>query len=91
MDNLTAVRTVHLKISIALNALVSCIGTMQVQPMQPLLISEKKQARLLGISIRHLINLRNRKLAPYIRLGRSIRYRPDAVEKALQKLTIAER
>ena len=60
---------------------------MQKQP----LITEKAQAQLLGCSLRHLINLRNRRLVPYFRLGRLVRYNPNEVERAIQKLTIRER
>lgn len=60
---------------------------MQKQP----LITEKAQAQLLGCSLRHLINLRNRRLVPYLRLGRLVRYNPNEVERAIQKLTIRER
>ena len=60
---------------------------MQKQP----LITEKAQAELLGCSLRHLINLRNRRLVPFVRLGRLVRYHPDHVQKALEKLTVRER
>ena len=60
---------------------------MQRQP----LITEKAQAELLGCSLRHLINLRNRRLVPFVRLGKLVRYNPDNVQKAVEKLTIRER
>jgi hypothetical protein len=58
--------------------------------MHPRLITEKQQADQLQCSLRHLVDLRNKRLIPFIRLGRSIRYDPDAVQRALQKLTIKE-
>jgi hypothetical protein len=64
-------------------------SAMQMQ-RQPL-ITEKAQAELLGCSLRHLINLRNRRLVPFVRLGKCVRYNPDAVQQALQKLTVNER
>lgn len=53
-------------------------------------ITEDELARELRISQRHLINLRNRRLIPHIRLGRAIRYDPVAVDKAIEKLTVKE-
>jgi Helix-turn-helix domain len=55
------------------------------------LLREKEQAKQLKCSLRHLINLRNKRLIPFIRLGRSIRYDPTAVQHALEKLTVRER
>jgi hypothetical protein len=37
-----------------------------------------------------LVNLRNRRLIPFVKLGKSIRYNPDRVAKALEKLTVEE-
>ena len=54
------------------------------------LLREKEQAKQLICSIRHLINLRNKRLIPYIKLGKSIRYDPNAVQRALEKLSIKE-
>ena len=67
--------------------LLSCSMQMQRQP----LITEQEQAELLRCSLRHLINLRNQRLVPFVRLGRLVRYNPDQVEKAIQKLTVRER
>jgi hypothetical protein len=55
-----------------------------------ILITEKAQAELLNCSLRHLINLRNKRLVPFIRLGKLVRYNPDAVQRALEKLTVKE-
>ena len=61
-----------------------------LQRMQSRLITEKQQAELLQCSLRHLVDLRNKRLIPFIRLGRSIRYEPNAVQRALEKLTVKE-
>ncbi|CEF48934.1 unnamed protein product [uncultured bacterium] len=59
--------------------------------MQPrVFVTERELAKELRISLRHLINLRNRRLVPHIKLGRLIRYDRTAVEKALEKLTVTE-
>jgi excisionase family DNA binding protein len=52
--------------------------------------TEYELAEELRVSQRHLINLRNRRLIPHLKLGRLIRYDRAAVEKALEKLTIKE-
>lgn len=57
---------------------------------QRLLLTEKEQAALLSISPNHLINLRRGRLVPHVRLGRSIRYNPVEVARAVEKLTISE-
>jgi len=57
---------------------------------QHTLITERQQAALLSVSHRHLINLRTRRLVPFLKLGKSVRYSPEAVAKALDKLTIRE-
>lgn len=57
---------------------------------QRLLLTEKEQAALLSISANHLINLRRGRLVPHVRLGKSIRYNPVEVAKAVEKLTIRE-
>jgi hypothetical protein len=52
--------------------------------------TERQEAERLNISHRHLVNLRNRRLVPHLRLGGAIRYRPSDVDKALEKLTVKE-
>jgi hypothetical protein len=59
--------------------------------MHPRLNTEKQQAAQLQCSLRQLVALRNRRLIPFIRLGKSIRYDPAAVQRALEKLTVRER
>ena len=51
-----------------------------------LVLKKVQLASLLGCSTRHLDNLTRRGLLPRVRLGRSIRYRRDAVIAALRKL-----
>ena len=62
-----------------------------IEKHRQLLVTEKTLARILNCSHRHIMNLRNRRLIPHVRLGRAIRYNVVEVEKALHKLTIAER
>jgi len=57
---------------------------------QPLLLTEKEQAALLSISEHHLVNLRRQRLVPHVRLGKSVRYNPVEVARAVEKLTISE-
>ena len=54
------------------------------------LSTEKQQADKLNCSTRHLVNLRNRGLIPYIKLGKLIRYDSTAVDRAIQKMTVRE-
>ena len=54
------------------------------------LITEQEQAKLLHCSARHVWNLRKRRLIPVIKLGRSVRYDPEAVARAMGKLTVKE-
>ena len=54
------------------------------------LLKEKQQAKELNCSLRHLINLRQKRLIPFIRLGQAIRYNPEDVQRALAKLTVKE-
>jgi Helix-turn-helix domain len=61
-----------------------------VTAMQAQLITEKELAGLTRCSVRHLINLRNRRLIPYVRLGKSVRYNPEHVKRAIDKLTVIE-
>jgi Helix-turn-helix domain len=59
--------------------------------MQVQLLTGKQQAARLRVCERHLINLRNKRLIPYIKLGRSIRYNPEAVQRALARLEVKEK
>jgi DNA-binding XRE family transcriptional regulator len=71
------------------NAQVAIIVAMGMQRTD--IITEKELAKELNLSLRHLINLRNERLLPYIKLGRRlIRYDRHAVASAIQKLTVRE-
>jgi predicted DNA-binding transcriptional regulator AlpA len=71
------------------NAQVAIIVAMGMQRTD--IITEKELAKELNLSLRHLINLRNERLLPYIKLGRRlIRYDRHAVAAAIQKLTVRE-
>jgi transposase len=52
------------------------------------LLTEKEAAELLHLCPRALIGWRNRGLVPYIRIGRSIRYRLESLTSLLEKLEI---
>jgi hypothetical protein len=52
------------------------------------LLREREAADFLGFSLRGLIDLRNAGKVPFIRLGRSIRYRPESIRALLEKLEI---
>jgi excisionase family DNA binding protein len=47
------------------------------------LITAREQAALLAVSTRHLHDLTKERLVPCVRLGRSVRYSPEAVIEAL--------
>jgi excisionase family DNA binding protein len=51
-----------------------------------LILTKAQLAGLLRCSERHVDNLRRRGLVPYINLGRSVRFRRDAVLSAVRKL-----
>ena len=57
---------------------------------QKTLLTEKEQAQRLNCSWRHLVNLRERRQIPFIKLGKLVRYNPEAVQRALEKLTVRE-
>ena len=48
---------------------------------QPLLIDGKQAAKLLGISERHLANLRKAGKIPFVRLGGRVLYDPIALRR----------
>ena len=54
------------------------------------LVTERQMAKQLQISPRHLLSLRQRRLLPCVKLGKSIRYDPEDVGRAIKKLTIHE-
>lgn len=51
-----------------------------------LILTKSQLAELLCCSERHVDNLRRRGLVPSINLGRSVRFRRDAVLSAIRKL-----
>ena len=62
------------------------------------LVTPQAQAKLLSCSLKHLTGMRHRRMIPYVQIGkgqgrgqRGIRYNPEQVERAIQKLTIRER
>jgi len=56
---------------------------MQIQTNQ--LVKPPEQAALLSVSPRHLHDLTNQRIIPCVRLGRSVRYNPQAVAAALER------
>ena len=52
------------------------------------LITKKEVAIGLQSSLRHVDNLMSQKKIPYIRLGRSVRFRWSDIEKALERFTV---
>jgi hypothetical protein len=64
---------------------------MEQHPLAPKLNTAREQAAQIRISLRHLQNLCNKRLIPFIKLGKSIRFDPVAVQKALQKLEVKAR
>jgi excisionase family DNA binding protein len=58
---------------------------------EPHYLRELEVARRLNCSVRHVINLRQQRLIPFVRLGRrAIRYDWSAIQRALAKLSVAE-
>lgn len=45
----------------------------------------REQAALLSVSPRHLHDLTRQRIVPCVRLGRSVRYNPQAVAAALER------
>ena len=56
---------------------------MQIQTKH--LITVREQAALLSISSRHIHDLTKQRIIPCVRLGRSVRYNPQAVAAALER------
>jgi excisionase family DNA binding protein len=59
--------------------------------MTPHLVTVKELASMLGCSWRHVLSLRDQRLIPYVRLGRLVRYNPEEVRQAIERLTVRER
>lgn len=45
-------------------------------------------AALLGVSLRTVVNLRRRRMLPYVRLARVVRFRRSQIEQALEAYTV---
>jgi excisionase family DNA binding protein len=58
--------------------------------MEKQLLTDKELAPILGCSWRHIKTLRLKRLIPFVQLGRLVRYNPQEVMKALEKITIKE-
>jgi excisionase family DNA binding protein len=52
------------------------------------LLTDRKVAEKLSVSTRTVIDWRNAGKIPFIRIGRSIRYRPESIAALLEKLEI---
>jgi hypothetical protein len=55
-----------------------------MQTTAKLLITERECAKLISVSPRHLHDIRKRGMVPCVKLGKSVRYNPEAVLVALQ-------
>ena len=65
---------------------------MQIDPDSPIgsqLLTDKKVAERFNVSVRTVIDWRNAGKIPFIRLGRSIRYRRESIDALLEKLEIS--
>jgi excisionase family DNA binding protein len=56
-----------------------------MQPQSNQLVTVREQAALLSVSPRHLHDLTRQRIVPCVRLGRSVRYNPQAVAAALER------
>jgi excisionase family DNA binding protein len=54
-------------------------------PVNQNLLSEQQAAEYLNVSLRTIINWRHRGLIPYFRIGRSIRYSREQIDRALME------
>ncbi len=54
----------------------------------PGLMTEKEAAAFFRLSVRGLMDWRNRGLVPYLRIGRSIRYRRSSLEAMLDRMEL---
>jgi excisionase family DNA binding protein len=52
------------------------------------LLTDRKVAEKLSVSTRTVIDWRNSGKIPFIRIGRSIRYRPESIRGLLEKLEV---
>jgi hypothetical protein len=54
------------------------------------LLTEKEMAARISCCPRTMANLRTRRLIPFTRIGKMVRYDPEAVSAALEKLSVKE-
>jgi excisionase family DNA binding protein len=54
------------------------------------LLTAEDLARLLRVSLRTIRTLTSRRSIPFLRIGKSIRFRPADVQRALKSLTVHE-
>jgi excisionase family DNA binding protein len=58
--------------------------------MEKQLLTDKEMAAILGCSWGHVKTLRLKRQIPFVKLGRLVRYNPEEVMKAIEKLTTKE-
>jgi excisionase family DNA binding protein len=64
---------------------------MQLQTDTPIgsqLLTDTEVAKRFNVSLRTVIDWRNQGKLPYLRIGRSIRYRPESIRALVEKLEI---
>jgi excisionase family DNA binding protein len=54
------------------------------------LLTKPEIGQIIGKSMRSVDNMMRRRQIPFIRIGRNVRFKLAAVEKALEKLTVKE-
>lgn len=64
---------------------------MQEYLSAPRLNNTREQAAQMGCSVRYVQILCAKRLIPFYKIGKSVRFDPVAVHKALEKLCIKER
>jgi excisionase family DNA binding protein len=55
-------------------------------PIGSQLLTDTEVAKRFNVSLRTIIDWRNQGRLPYLRIGRSIRYRPESIAALLEKL-----
>jgi len=60
-------------------------------PLPIKLLDETAVCEMLNLSPRHLRGLRERRLIPFVKLGRLVRFNPKSLLPAIDKLTIRAR
>jgi excisionase family DNA binding protein len=69
-------------------ALIAAMKTSAASPIGSQLLTDKSVAEKINVSMRTVIDWRNAGKIPFIRIGRSIRYRPESIRALLEKLEI---